>query len=52
MEASILNSQRAKEIAASPVIANVTHDEIRIYIQHVDEKKQRLESIRLVSQPV
>ncbi|MGC5325475.1 small acid-soluble spore protein H [Brevibacillus sp. SYSU BS000544] len=33
-------SQRAKEIAGSPVMANVTCDGIPIYIQHVDEKNE------------
>jgi small acid-soluble spore protein H (minor) len=32
-----MNVQRAKEIAASPVMANVTCNGIPIYIQHVDE---------------
>jgi small acid-soluble spore protein H (minor) len=32
-----MNSQRAQEIAASPVMANVTCDGVPIYIQHVDE---------------
>lgn len=33
-----MNKQRAKEIAASPVMANVTCNGIPIYIQHVDEE--------------
>ncbi|WNC13849.1 small acid-soluble spore protein H [Brevibacillus brevis] len=33
-----MNKQRAKEIAASPVMANVTCDGIPVYIQHVDEE--------------
>lgn len=33
-----MNKQRAKEIASSPVMANVTHNDIPIYIQHVDEE--------------
>jgi small acid-soluble spore protein H (minor) len=32
-----VNVQRAAEIAASPVMANVTFDGDRVYIQHVDE---------------
>lgn len=32
-----MNRQRAQEIAASPVMANVTYDGTPIYIQHVDE---------------
>lgn len=32
-----MNAQRAKEIAASPVMANVTYNGTPIYIQHVNE---------------
>jgi small acid-soluble spore protein H (minor) len=32
-----MQSQRAQEIAASPVMANVTCDGVPIYIQNVDE---------------
>ncbi|MFY0544048.1 small acid-soluble spore protein H [Brevibacillus sp. H7] len=35
-----MNARRAQEIAASPVMANVTYDGVPIYIQHVDEKKE------------
>jgi small acid-soluble spore protein H (minor) len=35
-----MNKQRAKEIAASPVMANVTCDGIPVYIQHVDEESE------------
>ncbi|MFG6149187.1 small acid-soluble spore protein H [Halobacillus sp. B23F22_1] len=35
-----MNIQRAQEIAASPVMANVTFNNAPIYIQHVDEEKQ------------
>jgi small acid-soluble spore protein H (minor) len=35
-----MNAQRAKEIAASPVMANVTYEGIPIYIQNVDEKNE------------
>lgn len=35
-----MQSQRAKEISNSPVMANVTCDGIPIYIQHVDEKNE------------
>ncbi|WP_219833997.1 small acid-soluble spore protein H [Paenibacillus sp. R14(2021)] len=31
-----MNTQRAQEITASPVMANVTCDGVPIYIQHVD----------------
>ena len=33
-----MNTQRAKEIATSPVMANVTLNEVPVYIQHVDEE--------------
>ncbi|QWU17869.1 small acid-soluble spore protein H (minor) [Paenibacillus sophorae] len=32
-----MNTQRAQEIAASPIMANVTYDGTQIYIQNVDE---------------
>jgi len=32
-----MNKQRAQEIAASPVMANVTYEGVPIYIQHVDD---------------
>jgi small acid-soluble spore protein H (minor) len=35
-----MNKQRAQEIAASPVMANVTFQGTPIYIQHVDEKNE------------
>lgn len=35
-----MNSQRAKEIAESAVMANVTYEGVPIYIQHVDENNQ------------
>ncbi|QRG67651.1 small acid-soluble spore protein H [Brevibacillus choshinensis] len=35
-----MNKQRAKEIAASPVMANVTCDGVPVYIQHVDEESE------------
>ncbi len=35
-----LNRQRAKEIAASPVMANVTHNGVPIYIQRVDDDNE------------
>lgn len=35
-----MNIQRAKEIASSPVLANVTYEGVRVYIQHVDEKNE------------
>jgi small acid-soluble spore protein H (minor) len=39
-EVNIMNKQRAIEIAASPVMANVTHNEVPIYIQNVDENNE------------
>lgn len=36
----MMNVQRAKEITASPVMANVTYNETPIYIQHVDETNE------------
>ncbi|MBO8177093.1 MAG: small acid-soluble spore protein H [Bacillus sp. (in: Bacteria)] len=33
-----MNTERAKEIAASPVMANVTYNGVPIYIQQVDEE--------------
>ncbi|MES9681878.1 H-type small acid-soluble spore protein [Bacillus sp. AFS001701] len=35
-----MDKQRAKEIAASPVMANVTYNGDQIYIQNVDEEKE------------
>ncbi|WCN37919.1 small acid-soluble spore protein H [Aneurinibacillus uraniidurans] len=35
-----MNKQRAQEIAASPVMANVTYQGTPIYIQTVDEKNE------------
>lgn len=35
-----MNKQRAQEIAASPVMANVTFNGVPIYIQNVDEKNE------------
>lgn len=35
-----MNKQRASEIAASPVMANVTLDGVPVYIQHVDESNE------------
>ena len=35
-----MNSQRAKEIAESPVMANVTYEGEPVYIQRVDEQNQ------------
>ena len=32
-----MNTQRAQEIADSPVMVNVTYNGMPIYIQHVDE---------------
>jgi small acid-soluble spore protein H (minor) len=33
-----MNTQRAKEIASSPVMANVTYNGVPIYIEQVDEE--------------
>ncbi|KMY55811.1 MULTISPECIES: small acid-soluble spore protein H [Bacillaceae] len=35
-----MNTQRAKEIAASPVMMDVTYQGMPIYIQHVDEQNE------------
>ncbi|MEH6890261.1 small acid-soluble spore protein H [Bacillus sp. JJ864] len=35
-----MNTQRAQEIAASPVMANVTYNGVQIYIQNVDETNE------------
>ncbi|MED1202811.1 small acid-soluble spore protein H [Heyndrickxia acidicola] len=35
-----MNTQRAKEIAESPVMANVIYNGKPIYIQHVDEQNE------------
>lgn len=35
-----MNKQRAIEIAASPVMANVTCNGVPVYIQHVDEQNE------------
>jgi small acid-soluble spore protein H (minor) len=35
-----MNKQRAAEIAASPVMANVTCDGVPVYIQHVDDTSE------------
>ncbi|MEB9686251.1 H-type small acid-soluble spore protein [Bacillus thuringiensis serovar pingluonsis] len=35
-----MNKQRAKEIAASPVMANVTYNGVPIYIQNVNENNE------------
>lgn len=32
-----MNVQRAQEIAASPIMADVIYNDVSIYIQHVDE---------------
>ena len=36
----ILNKQRAKEIATSPILANVTYNDVPIYIQNVNENNE------------
>ncbi|TXK85469.1 small acid-soluble spore protein H [Paenibacillus sp. N3.4] len=35
-----MNNQRAQEIAASPVMANVIYQGVPIYIQNVDEQNE------------
>ncbi|PLR69266.1 MULTISPECIES: small acid-soluble spore protein H [Bacillaceae] len=35
-----MNKQRAQEIAASPVMANVTYNDVPIYIQNVVENNE------------
>ena len=35
-----MNTQRAKEIAESPVMANVTYNGSRIYIQNIDDSNE------------
>ncbi|MGF9966411.1 small acid-soluble spore protein H [Bacillus rhizoplanae] len=35
-----MNKQRAQEIAASPVMANVTYNGVQIYIQNVHENNE------------
>lgn len=34
-----MDTVRAQEIAASPVMANVTHNDVPIYIQRIDEQR-------------
>lgn len=36
----MMNKQRAQQIAASPVMANVTYNGVQIYIQNVDEANE------------
>lgn len=35
-----MNKQRAQEIAASPVMVNVTFNDVPVYIQHVEENNE------------
>ena len=35
-----MNKQRAQEIATSPILANVTYNDVPIYIQNVDENNE------------
>lgn len=37
-EVAIMNAQRAQEISSSPIMANVSCNGERIYIEHVDEQ--------------
>jgi small acid-soluble spore protein H (minor) len=45
-----MNTQRAKEIAESPVMANVTYNGSQIYIQNVDDASE-LARIYLLDDP-
>lgn len=45
-----MEKQRAKEIAASPIMANVTCEGVPIYIQHVNEQNETA-SIYPLNQP-
>lgn len=45
-----MNTQRAKEIAESPVMANVTYNGSPIYIQNVDDSNE-LARIYLLDDP-
>ena len=36
----IMNKQRAQEIATSPILANVTYNDVPIYIQNVNENNE------------
>lgn len=35
-----MDAQRAQEISNSPIMVNVTHDGVPVYIQHVDENNE------------
>jgi small acid-soluble spore protein H (minor) len=35
-----MNNQRAQEIAASPIMANVSYQGVPVYIQNVDEQNE------------
>jgi small acid-soluble spore protein H (minor) len=39
-EIIIMNKQRAQEIATSSILANVTYNEVPIYIQNVNENNE------------
>lgn len=45
-----MNNQRAKEIASSPVMANVTYNGSQIYIESVNENNNSA-SIHFLNQP-
>ncbi len=45
-----MNNQRAKEIASSPVMANVTYNGSQIYIEKVNEANYTA-SIHFLNQP-
>jgi small acid-soluble spore protein H (minor) len=40
MEVMKMNAQRAQEIAASSVMANVTYNGVPVYIQRVNQQKE------------
>ncbi|MCT4542745.1 MAG: H-type small acid-soluble spore protein [Vallitalea sp.] len=45
-----MNKQRAKEIATSLIMANVTYNGDRVYIEQVNDNKDTA-SIHLINQP-
>lgn len=45
-----MDAQRAQEIASSPVMANVTYNGKRIYIEHVDQDNE-LATIHPLDEP-
>jgi len=45
-----MDAQRAQEISASPVMADVTYNGNRVYIEHVDQENQ-IATIHLLDNP-